>query len=322
MSAERALAERVVTGERRAVASALNLVEDRRAASEPRIAALLGALAELAAGMELGRRPLGHRVGLTGPPGVGKSSLIATLARALRRGGQSVGVLAVDPSSPRSGGAILGDRVRIDPDPEDDALFVRSMASQGDLGGLARAAAASVDVLGAAFDVALVETVGVGQSEVDVEGVVDTTVVVVQPASGDTLQFYKAGIIEVADLFVITKSDLGELADKTRRDLRAALGRERPIIALSAHTGSGVEALTQAFAAHRAAVSATFAERRQRGAIAQVHAMVRRRYGEYGVERLGGSATLTRLAEEAIKSGAVAREAALRIGQRVERAMR
>jgi LAO/AO transport system kinase len=321
MSAERELAQRVVAGERRAVAKALNLIEDRRAAAEPRIVELLRALAQLAVGAELGRHPLGHRVGLTGPPGAGKSSLIAALARKLREGGQRVGVLAVDPSSPRSGGALLGDRVRIGPDPDDDGLFVRSLASQGDLGGLARAAAASIDVLGAAFDVVLVETVGVGQSEVDVEGVVDTTAVIVQPGSGDTLQFYKAGIIEVADLFVVTKSDLGELADRTVRDLRAALGRSRRIVAVSAKADRGIEALVEALAKHRADAIDSYAERRTRGAIAQVQSMVRRRYGEYGIERIGGSASLIERIEELLQNGSVAREAALLIGQQIERSV-
>src|SRR6185437_15914402 len=139
----------------------------------------------------------GHRVGLTGPPGVGKITLASALAAELRKRGHTVGVLAVDPSSRRSGGALLGDRARIDTEPGDQGLFVRSLATGGELGGLARAAPASVLVLAAAYDRVLVETVGVGQSETDIEHVVDTVVFVVQPGSGDALQFLKAGIMEI-----------------------------------------------------------------------------------------------------------------------------
>ena len=174
-----AIAAGVVARDRSAVARALNLVEDRRPAMREAQRGLLRALATAPR--------LGHVVGVTGPPGAGKSTLCAALARALRGRNDRVGVVAVDPSSARSGGALLGDRVRIvdeggTPDP---GLFIRSLAAGGELGGLARVAPACIEVLAAATDVVLVETVGVGQSEIDVTLVADVTVLVVQPASGD-----------------------------------------------------------------------------------------------------------------------------------------
>ena len=173
------------------------------------------------------------RIGITGPPGVGKSTLVSALAKAVRQSGRTVGVLAVDPSSPRSGGALLGDRARIDIDPDDTGLFVRSMASGGDLGGLARAAGAAIDVLSSVYDVVLVETTGVGQSETDVEHVTDTVLMVIQPGSGDVLQFLKAGIIEIPDVFAVNKADLGAIAERAvagalcPRSAAAQAGRHR-----------------------------------------------------------------------------------------------
>ena len=227
----RSLADGVRSGQRSAVARALNLVEDRRAESRPQTAALLRALGS--------GRPDGHRVGLTGPPGVGKSSLASALAAALRRSGATVGVLAVDPSSRRSGGALLGDRARIEAAPHDEGLFVRSLATRGELGGLARAAPAAVMVLAAAFDRVLVETVGVGQSETDIEHVVDTVVFVVQPGAGDTLQFLKAGIMEIPDVLVVNKSDMGEPAARTRAELLGVLRLAPTAGAAASLRGSG-----------------------------------------------------------------------------------
>ena len=153
-----------------------------------------------------------HLVGVTGPPGAGKSSLLSALLGVWRRDGRSVAVLAVDPSSKRSGGSLLGDRARIEHDPADDKVLIRSTAAGGRLGGLAPATREAAMALAAAFDVVVVETVGVGQSETDVEEVCDTVAVVVQPASGDVLQFLKAGIMEVPDVLVVTKADLGDAA--------------------------------------------------------------------------------------------------------------
>ena len=176
-----------------------------------------------------GAQPRAHVVGVTGPPGVGKSSLCAALVAAWRKDGKTVGVIAVDPSSKASGGALLGDRVRIVHDPADDGVFVRSMAARDRLGGLADQTLAAMVVMRALFDRVLIETVGVGQSETDVAGVADTVVFCVQPGSGDSLQFMKAGIVEIPHLIVVTKADLGAAgrAGARRRGGRAVAGRRR-----------------------------------------------------------------------------------------------
>ena len=162
-------------------------------------------------------------MGVTGPPGAGKSTLLSALVSEWRAAGRTVAVLAVDPSSKRSGGSLLGDRARIDHDPKDDGILIRSTAAGGRLGGLAAATREAADALAAVFDVVVVETVGVGQSETDVEEVCDTVAVVVQPGSGDVLQFLKAGIMEVPDVLVVTKADLGDAAKRARADLDQAL---------------------------------------------------------------------------------------------------
>ena len=158
--------------------------------------------------------PRAHVVGVTGPPGVGKSSLCSALVASWRNDGKTVGVIAVDPSSKASGGALLGDRVRIVTDVTDEGSFVRSMAARERLGGLADQTLAAMVVMRALFDRVLIETVGVGQSETDVADVADTVVFCVQPGSGDSLQFMKAGIVEIPHLIVVTKADLGAAAER------------------------------------------------------------------------------------------------------------
>src|SRR3954449_7080492 len=213
------LGRRLREGERSAAAPALNLIEDRSPAGRAATAALLAEVSPAALG---GEAPA-HLVGVTGPPGAGKSSLLSALVAAWREDGRTVAVLAVDPSSKRSGGSLLGDRARIEHDPRDDGILIRSTAAGTRLGGLAPPTREAAHALAAAFDVVVVETVGVGQSETDVEELCDTTAVVVQPASGDTLQFLKAGIMEVPDVLVVTKADLGQPALRAQRDLSAAL---------------------------------------------------------------------------------------------------
>src|ERR671936_2509506 len=209
------LGRRLREGDRSAAPAALNLIEDRSPRGRGAAAKLLAEVAPQALG---GEAPA-HLVGITGPPGAGKSSLLSRLVEEWRSRNRTVAVLAVDPSSKRSGGSLLGDRVRIDHDPRDDGILIRSTAAGGRLGGLAAPTREAVDALAAAFDIMVVETVGVGQSETDVEEVCDTVAVVVQPGSGDTLQFLKAGIMEVPDVLVVTKADLGEAARRAQRDL-------------------------------------------------------------------------------------------------------
>ncbi len=201
-----------------------------------------------------------HVVGVTGAPGVGKSTTTSALVGAHRAAGQRVGVLAVDPSSPFSGGALLGDRIRMTEHASDPEVFIRSMASRGHLGGLSWAAPQALRVLDAAgCDVVLLETVGVGQSEVEVAGTADTTVVLLAPGMGDGIQAAKAGILEVADVLVVNKADR-EGADRTVRDLRHAVqmgegsarpGWRVPVVRTVATDGTGVDDLVAAIEAHQ-----------------------------------------------------------------------
>src|ERR687896_1620613 len=198
------LGRRLREGDRSAAPAALNLIEDRSPGSREAVRELLRELSPAALG---GEAPA-HLIGVTGPPGAGKSTLLSALVVEWRDRGRSVAVLAVDPSSKRSGGSLLGDRARIEHDPGDKDVLIRSTASAGRLCGLAPATREAAQALAAAYDVVVVETVGVGQSETDVEDVCDTVTVIVQPASGDVLQFLKAGIMEVPDVLVVTKADL------------------------------------------------------------------------------------------------------------------
>jgi LAO/AO transport system kinase len=275
----REIGARLAAGDRAVAPAALNLLETRTAREQA--AALLSAAGDGA----------GHIVGVTGPPGAGKSTLLSALLREWRSRGRSVAVLAVDPSSKRSGGALLGDRARIEHDPRDRDVFIRSMAAGERHGGLAPATRAAAQALAAAFDVVVVETVGVGQSETDVAELADTVVVVVQPGSGDALQFLKAGIMEVPDVLVVTKADTGPAAARAEQDLRAALAtlgaRVTPVLAVSSvHPVRGIAELADAIDAHRAGLdlAATRDRARRLGALAAfVH-----EHGERGLRALGG----------------------------------
>jgi LAO/AO transport system kinase len=275
----------------------LNLVENRAPARREEIAALLAGVSPAALG---GEAPA-HVVGVTGPPGVGKSSLLAELIREWRARRRSVAVLAVDPSSKRSGGALLGDRARIAVDPADKGVFIRSMAAGGRLGGLAPATRAAAHALAAAFDVVVIETVGVGQSETEVAEVADTVAVVVQPGSGDTLQFLKSGIMEIPDVLVVTKADLGQVALRSRRDLNAALrslgARDTRVLAVSSLApASGFEDLVDALDEHRERldVPARRLAARRASALADFTA----EHGERGLRALGGRRAALKLLDE------------------------
>ena len=257
-----ALAQAVMRGERGAIAQAINLIERNAGDS----AELLDALRS-----RVGRA---YRIGVTGPPGAGKSTLVARLAAALRLRGQSVAVIAVDPTSPFSGGALLGDRVRMSEIWGDDRVFIRSMAAREALGGLAAKTIDVADILdAAAFDVILLETVGVGQSELDVAQAADTTVVMLTPESGDEVQAAKAGLMEIAEVFVLNKCDRPG-SDRAFAAIRAMLNlRSRDLsrgdwlaalVRTTAEQGSGVDDTLAAIDAHREYQQANQRLRRRR----------------------------------------------------------
>ena len=281
------LGERLRARDRSAAPAALNLIEDRSREAREQTAALLDEVAPAALG---GEAPA-HLVGVTGPPGVGKSSLLSALVGHWRGAGRTLAVLAVDPSSRRSGGSLLGDRARIDHAPGDDGVLIRSTAAGGRLGGLAAPTREAAQALAAAFDVVVIETVGVGQSETDVEEVCDTVAVVVQPGAGDTLQFLKAGIIEVPDVLVVTKADLGDIAERTRRDLVQALGsigaHPVPVLAVSSVApASGIEELADALETHREGLDLPAARLRSRRMMALGELVAE--HGEAALRALGG----------------------------------
>ena len=290
----RELGRRLRERERGAAPAALNLIEDRSPQGRERAAALLAEVSPVGLGGEADSQI----VGLTGPPGAGKSSLLSALLPEWRAAGRTVAVLAVDPSSKRSGGALLGDRALIEHDPGDDGVLIRSTAAGGRLGGLAVATREAVEALAPAFDLVVVETVGVGQSETDVEEVCDQVAVVVQPASGDVLQFLKAGIMEVPDVLVVTKADLGSAAERAQRDLAQALAaigsKDVPVVAVSSvPPTSGIEELRASLDRHHATLDlgARRAHSRRLSALREVEA----EWGERALRALGGRREAERL---------------------------
>jgi LAO/AO transport system kinase len=268
------LTRRALAGERVPLARALSWVENEH----PGAGALLDAC--------FGRTGHAHRIGITGPPGAGKSTLVTKLALDYRARGETVAIVAVDPTSPFSGGALLGDRVRMHELSGDDGIFIRSMATRGSMGGLAVHTAQACDVLDAAgFGRILVETVGVGQSELEVAETADTTAVVLVPESGDTVQAMKAGLMEIADVFVVNKADR-EGADRAAQAIRSALHlRARtsdwaiPVQLTVASQAKGVPEVIERFEQHLAWLTATGTlERRRRRRLEQVlESLVRER---------------------------------------------
>lgn len=268
-------------GDPRAIARLVSLVEN----ASPQLREVMRVVAPVAGHAQV--------IGLTGAPGVGKSTLTAALVRQYRDKGLRVGVLAVDPTSPFSGGALLGDRVRMQEHAVDDQVFIRSMASRGHLGGLASATPQALRILDAAgFDAVLVETVGVGQAEVEIAGLADCAIVVVAPGLGDSVQAAKAGILEIADIFVVNKSDRPG-AQEVIRDLRtmlamASYGAESwkpPIVSTAAATGEGIGDLAAAIDSHASWLerSGELGRRRQARAREEISAIavaeLRRRVG-------------------------------------------
>lgn len=287
------LGRRLAGGDRTAAPAALNLLEERGDGARERSDALLAEISP----ERLGRETHGTIVGITGPPGAGKSTLLAELIAQWRERGRSVAVLAIDPSSKRSGGSLLGDRARMAVDSRDDAVLVRSSATATRLGGLAPATREAAIALSAAFDVVIVETVGVGQSETDIAELADITVVIVQPASGDVLQFIKSGVMEIPDVLVVTKVDLGAVATSAARDLKAALrtlGAATPVLKVSSLPPSqGVGELIDTVERKFAELDLTDRRARVRR-YAALDAFVHEN-GERGLRALGGRRAAERL---------------------------
>ncbi len=267
------------SGDKRALARALAAIETQAASDV--LAALLDAACAAARA---------HVVGLTGPPGVGKSTLVNTLIARARAQGQTVGVIAVDPSSRRSGGALLGDRARIATDPADRGVYLRSMAARDRLGGLSDQTVAAMVLMRAIYDLVVVESVGIGQSEADISFIADTVVLCVQPGSGDSLQFMKAGVTELPDIVVVTKADMGE-ARRTRADVEGALSLysaqrfRTPVVPVAAARGDGLDELDAALAQHRAWLTEHERLARQRSAQQEtwIEQAIRARFGSAGL---------------------------------------
>lgn len=283
-----------------ALARALAAIETH--ANSPTLAALLD---------EASAHPKGHILGLTGTPGVGKSTLINALIARARAADQTIAVIAVDPSSKATGGALLGDRARMTTNPDDKGVFVRSMAARDRLGGISNETIAAAVLMRALYDRVIVETVGVGQSESDIAGIADTVLLCIQPGAGDSLQFMKAGLMELPDVIAVTKSDMGAAARRARADVNGALGLSArgewsaPVVMISATTGDGLDDLDQAIGAHQAFLNQESRHERKlrRQEAAWVEEAIKARFGAEGLEASRGI--------EVDAAGPFSREAAL-----------
>jgi LAO/AO transport system kinase len=300
----------VVAREPRAIARAISLVEDGD-----------DGLAELSAGV-FPHTGAAETVGLTGAPGVGKSTIATALVRRARADGGRVAVLAIDPTSPYTGGALLGDRVRMQEHATDPDVFIRSMATRGHLGGMSLAAPEAVRILDAAgFDLVIVETVGVGQAEIDVAAATDTTIVVLAPGLGDAIQMAKAGILEVADLFVVNKADrdgAGDVVRELRQMLHLGAARpwDPPVLATTAADGAGIDELWDEIDRHRAwlGTSGTLATDRETAVIHEVRALAAERSAEAVQAQLAADDALrARLRDRELDPYAAAEELIRRI---------
>lgn len=289
------LAARILRGERAAVASALNLLDNKLPEALDRAVRLLACLS--------GQRWFsdGHLIGITGPPGAGKSSLVSALIREWRQTGRTVGVLAVDPSSrpEAGGGALLGDRIRIKTQSQDEGLFIRSLASRNQLGGVATEVWPMSWLMLTCFDVVVVETVGVGQTEIDIAEIGDTVCYVAQPASGDAIQYLKSGIIEIPDIFAVNKSDLGAAARKTANEIRRSAPRQDrqndwdyPVCLISATMNTGMSELHDQIDRHRKYLvdAGLLGQLRARHQSAWVLRQLKEEFGTLGLALAGGRA--------------------------------
>jgi LAO/AO transport system kinase len=265
------LSRQIIEGNRRAIARAISKIEN----NDPDTPIILDAVYK-----HVGST---HRIGITGPPGVGKSTLTSQLITLLRNEGTKIGVIAVDPSSPFTGGAILGDRIRMQNAFTDPDVYIRSMATRGSLGGLARQAGEAADVLAASGkDIIILETVGVGQVELDIMDAADTVIVITVPDMGDVVQGMKAGLMEIGDIFVVNKADL-EGAERTRTDLKFVLELkghrvewQQKVLLVDARQGKGMDELLSEIRAHRRFLDekGLFAEKRRKRKIQRVKAIV------------------------------------------------
>ncbi len=278
-----ALVERVAAGEPAAIARLISRAESGRPEAREALACIYR------------RAGRAHIIGITGVPGSGKSTLVGKLAEKIRRQGEKVGIVAIDPSSPYSGGAILGDRIRMSDMATDPGVYIRSMATRGATGGMARAALDAVDILDVAgFGTVIVETVGVGQDEVEIVRASHTTIVVSAPGLGDEIQAIKAGILEIADIHVVSKCDRSD-ANRTLTDLKqmlmlgmpatGATDWQTPVIGTSSVSGAGLDELVSAIARHRRVAFETETGRRRQLAIA--HFRLRKTVENLLLERMG-----------------------------------
>jgi LAO/AO transport system kinase len=267
-------------GGKAALARALAAIETE--ANSPALAALLD---------QACAKPKGHILGLTGTPGVGKSTLINALIARARVASQTIAVIAVDPSSKATGGALLGDRARMTTNPDDKGVFVRSMAARDRLGGISNETIAAAVLMRALYDRVIVETVGVGQSESDIAGIADTVLLCIQPGAGDSLQFMKAGVMELPDVVAVTKADMGAAARRARADVEGALGLSAqgewaaPVVTISATTGDGLDQLDEAIKQHRAFLDQVNRREKklQRQEAAWVDEAIKARFGSEGL---------------------------------------